>query len=374
MASFAKQLLVLAVLGGAGYFGWQHFATQPAPEAAVGGRSAPGVIVAEARAGQVERVISSVGSGRALRSVELRFSVAGRVSSIEFHDGDAVERGAVLARLDDAAERAALAEAQADLQEARSVHERSATLLDQKRLTASAFDTAKSALLRAEARLDSARTDLDHMILRAPFPGTVGFSQVDEGAVVATTTPIGTLDDISELDVEFPIPERFFGEVAVGAAVRARTRIFPDEIVDGQVAAIDRRVDEVSRAFLVRARFANPDLRLPAGVFMQVDLVLDSRPGVLAPEEALVTEAGEVFLFVIGPDSKAQKRSVTLGGRRAGEAEVIDGLAPGEKVVVRGVQKVRDGAPVRVLGEEPRAGGEAAAGAQAPAQAPASAG
>ena len=150
------------------------------------------------------------------------------------------------------------------------------------------------------------------------------------------------------------MPERFFGDVEAGAPVRARTRIFPDETFTGVVEAIDRRVDEVSRAFLVRARFDNPGLRLPAGVFMQVDLVMGSRPGVLAPEESLVTEAGEVHLYVVAPDDTVQRRAVTIGGRRAGAAEILEGLEAGERVVVRGLQKVRDGASVRVLGEEPR--------------------
>ncbi|MDF2234267.1 efflux RND transporter periplasmic adaptor subunit [Albimonas sp. CAU 1670] len=354
MASIARQLLVLAVLaGGAGWFIHQQ-SQQEQAEAQSRARPAPGVVVAEAQAGEVERVVSAVGTGRALRSVELRFSVGGRVTAIQFRDGDPVEADEPLATLDDGSERAALAVVQAELAEARAAFDRAVQLQDQGRITASTYDSAKAEMLRAEARLDSARADLGHMILRAPFGGVIGFSEIEEGAVVSSSTPVATLDDISQLDVEFMVPERFFGDVRAGAPVRARTRIFPDETFEGVVEAIDRRVDEVSRAFLVRARFDNPGLRLPAGVFMQVDLVLGSRPGVIAPEEALVTEAGEVYLYVVGPDDKVQRRAVTLGGRRAGEAEILEGLVAGERVVVRGVQKVRDGAPVRVLGEAPR--------------------
>ncbi|MGR3783559.1 MAG: efflux RND transporter periplasmic adaptor subunit [Albimonas sp.] len=274
--------------------------------------------------------------------------------------------GRPLATLDDGSERAALAVAQAELAEAKAAFDRASALQEQGRTTASVYDSAKAAMLRAEARLDAARTDLGHMILRAPFNGVTGFSEIDEGAVVSTSTPVATLEDISQLDVEFMVPERFFGEVELGAPVRARTSIFPDETFVGEVEAIDRRVDEVSRSFLVRARFANPGLRLPAGVFMQVDLVMGSRPGVIAPEEALVTEAGDVHLYVVTPDDTVERRAVTVGGRRAGEAEIVEGLSAGERVVVRGVQKVRDGGPVRVLGEEPRTdAGEAAPEARA---------
>ncbi|SFH99645.1 efflux RND transporter periplasmic adaptor subunit [Albimonas pacifica] len=373
MASIAKQLLVLAVLaGGAGWFIHQQ-SEQPAAEQAQRARPAPGVVVAQATAGEVERVVSAVGTGRALRSVELRFAVGGRVTAIQFRDGDPVEAEEPLATLDDGSERAALAVAQAELAEAEAAFDRAAALQEQGRTTASVYDSAKAAMLRAEARLDAARTDLGHMILRAPFSGVIGFSELDEGAVVSTSTPVAMLEDISQLDLEFMVPERFFGDVEIGAPVRARTSIFPDETFEGVVEAIDRRVDEVSRSFLVRARFANPGLRLPAGVFMQVDLVMGSRPGVIAPEEALVTEAGDVHLYVVTPEDTVQRRAVTVGGRRAGEAEILEGLSAGERVVVRGVQKVRDGGPVRVLGEEPRTdAGESAP--EARAAAPASAG
>jgi membrane fusion protein (multidrug efflux system) len=356
MGSILKQLLIVAVLAGVAAWAIQTRTEDPA-DGERGGRPATGVEVALARADQVERVVAAVGTGRALRSVELRFSSSGRVAEVLFEDGDAVSEGDVLARLEEDAQRAALAEAEAALAEAEAAFERARSLEAQGRIAGAAFDAAQSELLRARARRDRATTELDDRTLRAPFDGVIGFSEIDPGAVVGPETVIGTLDDISRLDVQFSIPERFFGEVEAGDAVRATTRIFPGEVFDGAVRAIDRRVDEVSRAFRVRARFENPGLRLPAGAFMQVELVLESREGVLAPEEALVTEAGAVHLFVVGPDDRIEKRRVRVGGRRAGEAEVLEGLEAGERVVTRGVQKVRDGAEVRILNADELKGG-----------------
>ncbi|MGM0586577.1 MAG: efflux RND transporter periplasmic adaptor subunit [Pseudomonadota bacterium] len=356
MASLLKQLIALAVIAGAA--AWLILAQTDGEMAGDGpGRERPpaAVEVEAARAGVVERVVSAVGSGRALRSVELRFSDSGRVTEILFGDGDRVEAGATLARLDAAVQRAAVDEARADLEEAEAAFERSRSLREQGRIADAAFDTAQSVMLRARARLDRALADLDRRELRAPFPGVIGFSELERGAVVGPDTAVATLDDISTLDVQFSVPERFFGEVQVGEPVRASTRVFPDEVFEGEVRAIDRRVDEVSRSFRVRARVPNPGLRLPAGVFIQAELVLDSREGVLAPEESLISEAGETHLFVVTDEDRVEKRAVTIGGRRAGEAEVIEGLAAGERVVTRGVQKVRDGAPVRVIGEEEEA-------------------
>ncbi|SDX85142.1 membrane fusion protein, multidrug efflux system [Albimonas donghaensis] len=369
MASLLRQIVVLAALaGGAGWAIQTQFPQEAAGDGEARKRPPVSVAVAEARAGEVERVVSAIGTGRALRSVELRFTDTGRVSEILFDDGDAVEAGAVLARLDDAAEQAALAEASAALEEAQAAFERAEALREQGRVTTAAFDVAAGLLKRARARKAAAEADLDGRYLRAPFDGVVGFAAIDPGAVVSSGANIATLDDISELEVQFAVPERHFGEVAVGRAVRATTSIFPDESFLGEVRSIDRRVDELSRAFRVRARFPNNGLRLPAGAFMQVELVLDARQGVIAPEEALVVEAGAVHVFVLNADDRIERREVVVGGRRAGEAEIISGLEAGERVVTRGVQKVRDGVPARALQTEGALRPEARADEPAPSE------
>lgn len=371
MASILRQIVVLAVLaGGAGWAIQTRFPDEAAGEAETRKRPPVGVVVAEAQAGEVERLVSAIGTGRALRSVELRFTDTGRVSELLFDDGDAVKAGAVLARLDDAAEQAALAEAAAALEEAQAGFDRAETLREQGRVTNVAYDVADGLLKRARARKAAAQADLDARYLRAPFDGVVGFATIDPGAVVSSGANIATLDDISELEVEFAVPERFFGEVGQGDAVRATTSIFPGEEFNGQVLAIDRRVDEVSRAFRVRARFPNSGLRLPAGAFMQVELVLESRQGVIAPEESLVTEAGAVHVFVLNVDDRIERREVTVGGRRAGTAEILTGLSAGERVVTRGVQKVRDGVQAKALQTEGALRPEARATESAPGTAP----
>ena len=361
MASFLKQFAVLAVLAGGAWVAADRYVLN-APETAQEARRerpAPGVVVEAARLDTVERAVAAVGTGRAARSVVLRVSDDGRVTEILFRAGDAVRQGEPLVTLDEARELAALAEAEAALTEARAAFERAETLASQGRVTSSALDTARNDLGRAEARHDRARTDLELRTLRAPFDGVVGFTDIHVGAFVTAATAIATLDDLTFIDADFAVPERFFGEVQPGDAVRAQTDARPGEVFTGQVAAIDRRVDEATRSFRVRARFANPDLRLPAGAFMRVELVLESREGVIAPEEAVVTEGGATFVYVVNAEDTVERRAVTVGARRAGEAEIVEGLAEGERVVVRGVQKVRPGAPVRIMG-----GGAPETGAQ----------
>jgi membrane fusion protein (multidrug efflux system) len=189
----------------------------------------------------------------------------------------------------------------------------------------------------------------------APFDGLVGIRRVDLGARVDDDTVITTLDDRSRMIVEFSLPELLYGQVSPGLEVQARSASLPDRVFTGKVTTVDTRVDVVSRAFKVRASLPNPDLILPAGLFVLVDVTLGEREAVVVAEEAVVTEAGRSFLYVAG-EARAERRPVTLGTRSVGYVEIADGVSAGELVVTRGLQRMRDGIPIRY---DPPAGDEA---------------
>lgn len=363
MAGIMRQTLVLGLLVGAGYGGYlafQHYAVAEdvAPARA---RPAPVVEVAEVRATEIERSVSAVGSGSAVRSVELKMLASGRVEHVGFEGGEYVEAGRLLVRLNDDAARAALAEARADLTEAQGAFDRSQALRAQGRVAESAMESATAGLSRAEARLLRAETDLANRSLEAPFDGVIGFPEVEIGSSVGTDTVIAGLDDLSRLSVEFRVPERFFGDVREGARLRAESRIFPGEVFEGIVSGVGRRLDLVSRTFEVRALIDNADRRLPAGAFLRVELVFDKRDSVVVPEEAVISRSDRNFVFVV-EDGRAIEREVQLGVRQVGAVEVLDGVAAGDKVIVRGTDKVRSGAPVRL----PEAGGQGQPGRNGP--------
>ncbi len=360
MASLLRQLLVLALITAAA--AWAIMNRQGDDESTANARRerpAPMVEVEETRIARIERSVSAVGTGRARRSVELRPVDAGRVTGIAFQPGDLVEEGAALVTLDSASELAALAEAEAGIEEARAAYERAEALQKQGRVTGQSYERARADLLRAEARLGRARAELEERVIRAPFAGLHGLTDLTEGALVGRDTAIATLEDLSVLRVEFRAPERFFADVAVGDAVRVETTIHPGETFDGRVVAIDRRVDETSRAFRVRAEIPNPDLKLPSGLFLRVTLVFDARDGVAAPEQAVTVEGDGAYVYVVDAEGTVARRPITVGQRHDGMAEAISGLAPGEKVVTRGIQKVSDGAKVRLPGAG-KPGGEGA--------------
>lgn len=353
--SLIKQIglsaLILLVLAFGGY--WYAGGTTDVGEATAAAerkRPPPLVEIQPAVADTLARKVEAVGTTRARQSIDIRPSASGRILSIEFVPGSQVETGATLVQLDDVAERADLAEAEAERREAALKLERARALIERKSVPQATVDELEAAFAAAGARMDRARKQLDERRIQAPFAGRVGLKQVDVGARVSDDTVITTLDDLGEVEVEFAVPEIVFGAVRSGQAVTATSAAFGARAFEGVIETVDSRIDRVSRSFQVRATVPNDDLALPAGMFMLVELTLAERAAVTVPEEAVMVSGDDVFLFVV-EDGKALRQDVVLGQRELGSVEIVDGLEAGEKVVVGGIQKVRPGADVRILGD-----------------------
>ena len=156
---------------------------------------------------------------------------------------------------------------------------------------------------------------------------------------------IATLDDRDTIELEFSLPETVFGEVRGGLPVDATAAAFLGRHFTGTVTLIDNRIDAVGRAFKLRAELPNPDLLLPAGMFMQLAVELERRDAVTIPEEAVVVEGDQAYVFLIA-NGKATRRDVKLGLREPGIVEITHGLKTGDLVITRGIQRVREGSPV----------------------------
>ncbi|MBZ8132096.1 efflux RND transporter periplasmic adaptor subunit [Afifella sp. IM 167] len=352
--TFLKQVVGIAIAAVVIFGGYQLVddwlePDSPARDArAARGPSAIPVELAVARASPMERTLEAVGTTRAQRSVEIVPLASGRVTELSFESGEKVEKGEALLHLDDDIEAANLKEAEAKRLEAARALERAASLRESKTVTAATLETLTAASVTAEAELARAQRRLDDRTVRAPFGGITGLKRVDLGARVDDQTVVTTLDDLSSVEVEFALPETVFGEVKTGLPVRAESVAFPGRDFSGKIVAIDSRVDGTSRSFKVRAAIPNSDLALPAGMFMNLAVVLEKRVVVLVPEEAVMAEGEGSFLFVADGET-ARRRLVEIGQRRSGMVEVAEGLSDGEKVVTRGIQQLRDGSQIRPI-------------------------
>jgi membrane fusion protein (multidrug efflux system) len=348
--SFARQialLVVLAALVAGGYVGWREFAASEAgaqqdqarPD---GTRGGPAVETAPATFRELETAVDAVGSTRARRAVEITPLAAGRVTED------------ILLRLDNDIQRADLIEAEARLTEANSALQRARSLKKTSAVSDAAVDKLIAALATAQAEHERAARRLRDRTVTAPFAGIVGFAQVELGARVEEGDAVTTLDDLSLVEIEFALPEGLYGRISPGQRIVANATAFPGRTFEGTIETLDSRIDPVSRAFKARAVVANPDLLLPAGMFMHLAVVLDSRRALTVPEEAIVVDGTQAFVFVVARGEGGQpgglvagRRDVTIGQRAFGHVEIVDGVGEGDEVITRGVQKARDGSPVR---------------------------
>jgi membrane fusion protein (multidrug efflux system) len=321
-----------------------------------GGRGGPQgpvtVVTATVKAEAFPQKIEALGNARANEAVDITSKTSNTVARIRFEEGQRVERGAVLVELDPAQARADLAAAEAALVESRANFERSRALAGSAVLSRSQLDQIEATLKANEARVAAARARLDDQYIRAPFGGRTGLRRVSVGSLVNPGTVITTLDDVGVIKLDFAVPETFVGLMKTGLPVVARSVAFPGRDFTGKVVSVDSRIDPVSRSVLVRAELPNGDGDLKPGMFLSVNLTRETVPSLMLPEQAVVPEQGRAYVYVV-EDGQVSRREVQLGRRRTGQVEVLAGLAAGERVVVEGTLKVRDGVQVRESGEKP---------------------
>lgn len=357
--NFLRQILIIAVLAGAGWGGYtfyqQEFANGAAndrSERGRGGSRAAGVETDTAVMRNLSRVVEAVGTTRASRSVEIVPLADGRVSELNITPGGEVEEGGVIARLDDDIERANLSAAEGTLLQKQQAAERAARLRESQTVSLAALETLRAEEIVARAAVDRARRQLEDRTIRAPFSGVLGLTSIDVGARVEAGDRLTTLDDLSKVEVEFQLPETLFARVKPGLEVVARGSAFPGRTFEGRIVAVDSRVDRNSRSFLTRAELPNPDRTLPSGMFVLMSITLDDYEAVTVPDAAIVSEGSNTFVYRIA-GGKAEKRQVATGLREGGLVEIREGIAAGDVVAVTGLQRLSDGTDVNVLNGEP---------------------
>jgi membrane fusion protein (multidrug efflux system) len=348
-------LLVIACAAVAGgYQGWQIYGVSKIDaKTSTEHKKRMPVTVETAAAGyrNLELAVEAVGSTLAFRSVEITPLAAGRVTKIGFDSGKVVKAGDVLLSLNDVIEQADLTEARARLKEATNTLKRSKKLRKQNAASAATVENLVAKVAISNAERDRATKRLKDRVITAPFSGVVGFSSVELGTRVNVGEVVTTLDDLSKVKVEFSLPESLFGTVGLGKRIVAHAAPFPGRIFNGTIETVNSRVDTVSRSFKARAIIANEDRALPAGMFVHLTVVLDQKKALSVPEEAIVAEGSRPYIYAIVKDGKQQRvnrRYVSLGQRSFGYVEITDGVAEGEQVVIRGIQKVKDGKAVNI--------------------------
>ncbi|MBB2675004.1 UNVERIFIED_ORG: RND family efflux transporter MFP subunit [Rhizobium esperanzae] len=311
-----------------------------------GGRNSAILVATEAVVqGVVNDRLNAIGTGDAIRSVAVTPQASGTIREILIKSGDRVKAGQVLAKLD--SEEQVIARGQADVA-VRAAVEKS-NLYHNIQSSVSRMDVFDSEIAEQGARLQlqAAELNLARRNIVAPIDGIVGIVPVNIGDNVTTTTPIVTLDDRSEILVDFWVPERFANTVAVSQPVEAMSVAKPGQMFSGVIEAVDNRIDAASRTLRLRARIDNSSDELRAGMSFSVSMKFPGDKYPAVDPQSVQWDAQGSFVWQV-TDDKSHKVRVSVVQRNPDFILVNGDLKDGDKIVTQGLQRVREGGAVRV--------------------------
>jgi RND family efflux transporter MFP subunit len=291
--------------------------------------------------------LSAIGTGRAVSSVVVTPFAAGRLTDVSVTSGTAVSAGDVIARLDADAEEIALDRARIALDDARARRERVSALRSSNTVTAVQLTEAELAVRNTELALRDAELTLERRSIVAPISGVVGIISVSAGNYVTSQSEIATIDDRSEILVDFWVPERFASLLSVGDPLEATSVARPGEVFAGAVSAVDNRIDSASRTLRVQASIDNPADALRAGMSFRVGMRFpgDTFPAV----NPLAIQWGTDGAFVWAVRDGVAKRTPVRVIQRNTDSVLVDArIEPGVMVVTEGIHAVREGAPLDI--------------------------
>ncbi len=320
---------------------------------AVATSAAPAVIVAEAKPTSWADRTEALGTLRADESVVITANVTETISAIHFDDGQRVDAGDVLVEMTSAEETALLEEVRARVDEAERQYERVQSLAERGSASASLLDERRRELDTARASLVAVESRLKDRVVKAPFAGVVGLRNISLGALVEPGDVITTLDDDRTMKLDFTVPSVFLPSLRPGLAIEARAPALGERGFDGEISAVDTRIDPVTRSVQVRALLPNPQRVLRPGLLMRVELLRNPRRALTVPEEALLHRGDDHFVLALteGEDGATvpERRQVQIGARRPGFVEITSGLDAGERVITHGNDKAKPGEPITVM-------------------------
>lgn len=293
--------------------------------------------------------LDMIGSGSAQHSVVIFPAVAGEVAEVAFRTGQSVRAGQVLLRLVDRQQRLAADLAAAQVDAAGALADRYEATRGSGAVPESVLDEARAVLLGAQIQLAQAQEAVADRVVHAAFAGIVGLAGVERGDRVTTDSALTTLDDRRVLLIDFEVPEPYLARVARGHVISAVNPAYPGRSFAGKVSEIDSRIDPLSRNVRVRAVVNNTADLLRPGMSFTVRLSMPGKTFVSVPELALQWGRKGSFVWAVR-EGKSVQVAVRPVRRAAGRVLLDGALTTGETVVVEGVQRLREGRSVRVVG------------------------
>ena len=290
---------------------------------------------------------------QAEHEAKLISEVAGTVMQMLVEEGDSVEKGQLLARVDATRSRLQLREAEADLQRRKNDVDRGEKLLARKLIAANSQDQTETDYAVRRADVNLARVQVDKSEIRAPFAGVITRRWIKQGQLLAANDAVFDLANFTQLRAELRVPERDAVAIAAGQTVDFSVDALGNRHFQAKVARVAPVVDRDSGTVKVTVQIDNRDRSLRPGLFTRMDIAfLHLDNAVLMPKAAVLGSRGAEAAYVI-EDGKAHRRPIRTGYDSGSRVQVIEGLAAGAEVVVIGHASLNEGALVEVLNHDP---------------------
>ncbi len=369
-----KPLLIAAAVGLAAIAAWKLLSPAPAAGPSGGPQPTP-VRVATATQEDLVVRLKALGTVTPLHTVSIRSRVDGELLRLAFSEGQHVQAGELLAEIDPRPFQVQLSRALgtqqqnlAELDNAESQLKRFTELQTEHFVSAQDLSDQQSKVRQLQGRrqtdqaaVDEARLQLQYTRITAPVAGRMGLRNVDVGNLVRSgdTEPLATITQTTPISVLFTVPEPDLP--AVVAAARANPQLTVEAwdreertaLGDGMLSSLDNRIDTATGTLKLRAQFANADESLFPNQFVNVRLQVSSSDAVVIPNAAVQFGSKGSYVYVIAADATSHLRSVVLGPADGERVSVREGLKAGERVVVEGIDGLREGAKVEVVEQDP---------------------
>lgn len=299
----------------------------------------------------VSQSLSLIGKLQSKQFVSIASEVTAKVTRIAVIANQTVKKGQLLIQLDDGKAKALLAEANAYLLDEQRKLKDYQRLIKKQAITQTEFDGQAAVVAIGKARLLAAKVFIESHRLVAPFAGTIGLLDFSEGKTVAIGETLLTLDNLSEMTLDLPVPERYLSMVELGMEVSATSRAWVNSSFSGKVMAVDSRINPDTLNLRVRLLFDNKSQKLKPGMMMSSEMVFAAVSEPIIEVQSLEYSGTKRFVYVVSESNKVERREVVLGARIGDQALIESGLEIGERIVVQGLVNMRDGLTIQYLGK-----------------------
>ena len=317
------------------------------PVGPVGGRQQLAVNATVLQPQVLENIFRITGILLPDEEVDLTFETSGKITNINFREGSFVQKGTLLAKVNDAPLQAELKKLEAQLPLAEDRLYRQQTLLEKDAISQETYQSVSTQLETLKAEIELVKARIRQTEMRAPFSGMIGLRQVSEGAYASPSVVVANLTKISPLKIEFSLTQNFVNKIKPGTEI---TFTVENDLQEYQasVYAVESRLDVKTLSLFARARYPNSDLKMKPGQSATIRIKLDQiENAIVIPSISTVKEIGRDITYIY-ENGKAKEVEITTGMRTASSVEVTSGLSVGDTLLTTGVMQLRTGMPVRI--------------------------